>query len=251
MRCWLQTQKKSIWNAKQNAIMPNSINNQLLVKLISLQEISTITGLNKDCKLRKQDAGDYATNTDLINGLASKSDINHVHSTYSDSAFKTISVSGQNNIVADTKDDTLTFVAGTNITIETNATNDSITISATGGGSGEANTASNVGTSGIGIFKDKSGVDLRFKKINAGSNKVIITDDTANDEVDIDVDETKLSLNNFLEKSYNSLTDKPTIPTNTSELTNDSGFITEDNTEVQKGVTAYGMGQSCFSRILN
>ena len=32
-------------------------------------------------------------------------------------------------------------------------------------------------------------------------------------------------------KSYNDLTDKPTIPTNTSQLTNDSGFITEIPTE--------------------
>lgn len=201
-----------------------------------------VTDTEKSAWNAKQPAGDYATNTALTNGLAGKSDINHTHSLYSDSAFKTISVSGQNNIVADAKDDTLTFVAGTNITIETNATNDSITISAAGGASGESNTASNIGTSGVGIFKDKSGVDLRFKKINAGSNKITITDDTANDEVDIDVDETKLSLNNFLEKSYNSLTDKPIIPTNTSDLTNNSGFITEANTEVQKGVTAHGWG---------
>lgn len=52
---------------------------------------------------------------------------------------------------------------------------------------GEANTASNVGTSGIGIFKDKSGVDLRFKKINAGSAKITVTDDTDNNKIDIDV----------------------------------------------------------------
>lgn len=57
------------------------------------------------------------------------------------------------------------------------------------GGGGEANTGSNVGTAGVGVFKDKSGTTLRFKKINAGSNKVTITDDTANDEVDIDVNE--------------------------------------------------------------
>ena len=56
---------------------------------------------------------------------------------------------------------------------------------------GETNTASNVGTAGVGVFKQKSGVNLEFKKINAGSAKVTITDDTTNDEVDIDVSITK------------------------------------------------------------
>jgi hypothetical protein len=50
--------------------------------------------------------------------------------------FKTIAVSGQSDIVADSATDTLTFVAGDNITITTNATNDSITINSTGGGGG-------------------------------------------------------------------------------------------------------------------
>lgn len=52
---------------------------------------------------------------------------------------------------------------------------------------GEVNTASNVGTDGVGIFKQKTLVDLEFKKLNAGSSKVTVTDDTGNDEVDIDV----------------------------------------------------------------
>jgi hypothetical protein len=44
--------------------------------------------------------------------------------------FNTISVSGQSDVVADSSTDTLTLVAGTNVSITTNATNDSITINA-------------------------------------------------------------------------------------------------------------------------
>ena len=51
-------------------------------------------------------------------------------------AFKTIAVSGQSDVVADGATDTLTFVAGSNMTITTNASGDSITFasSASGGG---------------------------------------------------------------------------------------------------------------------
>jgi len=56
-----------------------------------------------------------------------------------------------------------------------------------GAGGGETNTASNVGTAGTGVFKQKSGADLEFKKINAGSAKITITDDTGDDEIDIDL----------------------------------------------------------------
>jgi len=55
------------------------------------------------------------------------------------------------------------------------------------GGSGEANTASNVGTAGEGFFDGKVGVDLQFKNINAGSSKISIIDDGANKEIDVDV----------------------------------------------------------------
>lgn len=50
---------------------------------------------------------------------------------YTALAFKTISVSGQSDIVADTAADTLTIVAGTGMTITTNATTDTLTLSLT------------------------------------------------------------------------------------------------------------------------
>ncbi len=66
------------------------------------------------------------------------------------------------------------LVAGANITITPSSTG--VTIS-TGGGVGEANTASNVGT-GIGIYKTKSSVDLQFRSISGGTNIVIASGDT-------------------------------------------------------------------------
>jgi mucin-19 len=51
----------------------------------------------------------------------------------SQNIFKNIAVSGQSTVVADTNDDTLTLAAGTGISITTNATTDTITITSTGG----------------------------------------------------------------------------------------------------------------------
>src|SRR5690242_12151437 len=50
---------------------------------------------------------------------------------YTALAFKTIAVSGQSDVVADSAADTLTLVAGTNVTVTTNAATDEITINAT------------------------------------------------------------------------------------------------------------------------
>ena len=57
--------------------------------------------------------------------VANLSDLNY---------FSTIAVAGQSSVVADSATDTLTLIAGTNVTITTNATTDAITINAAGGG---------------------------------------------------------------------------------------------------------------------
>lgn len=60
----------------------------------------------------------------------------------------------------------------------------------------KANTASNIGSGGVGLWLDKSGTTLRFKNINAGSSKVSVTNDGANNEVDIDIVEGEISVAN-------------------------------------------------------
>ena len=56
-------------------------------------------------------------------------------------SFKTIAVSGQNNVVADSATDTLTLAAGSNVTITTNDSTDTITFAAT-----DTNTTYSAGT---------------------------------------------------------------------------------------------------------
>ena len=56
-----------------------------------------------------------------------------------------------------------------------------------GAGGGEVNTASNVGTAGVGMFDAKSGVDLQFRKLNALTARIAIALDAANKKIDFDI----------------------------------------------------------------
>ena len=73
----------------------------------------------------------------------------------SSNTFTTIAVAGQTSVAADTTTDTLTLVAGTNVTITTDATTDSITINATssGGGATAFTGLSDVGSAGLTVDK--------------------------------------------------------------------------------------------------
>jgi hypothetical protein len=81
-----------------------------------------------------------------------------------------------------------------------------------GGGGGESNTASNQGVGGVGVFKQKTGVDLEFKNVNSSDNKISVTDDVANNEIDITFNAGNVG---------------------TSELNNDANFIDAAGAPVQ------------------
>jgi len=65
-------------------------------------------------------------------------------------SFKTIAVSGQSNVVADSATDTLTLAAGTGITLTTNATSDTVTITGTTGLSANSVNATHIATGAVG-----------------------------------------------------------------------------------------------------
>jgi hypothetical protein len=73
--------------------------------------------------------------------------------------FGTIAVAGQSNVVADSTTDTLTLVAGSNVTITTNATTDTITIAASGGGGG----------SSYSVVRQQSGTSYTLQLTDAGA----------------------------------------------------------------------------------
>ena len=78
--------------------------------------------------------------------------------------FKTISVSGQSDVVADSDTDTLTLAAGTGMSITTNASSDTITFTSTATGlSANAVTATHIATGAVGAS------ELASTSVTAGS----------------------------------------------------------------------------------
>ena len=95
----------------------------------------------------------------------------------SQNLFSTIAVSGQSSVVADSTSDTLSLVAGSNMTITTNESGDSITFASTGGGGGSQNVFSTIAVSGQNNVVADSTTDTLT--LVAGSNMTITTNDSS------------------------------------------------------------------------
>lgn len=80
--------------------------------------------------------------------------------------FATVAVSGQSDVVADQAEDTLTLVAGSNITLTTSAGGDSVTIAASGGSGAWTQLAQTV-TSG-------SATSVDFSSISGSYNTLVV-----------------------------------------------------------------------------
>ncbi len=85
--------------------------------------------------------------------------------------FGTIAVAGQSSVVADSTTDTLTLVAGTNVTITTNATTDTITINASGGGT-PAGSTGQIQYNNAGAFGAEAALhyDATNNRLSVGGN---------------------------------------------------------------------------------
>ena len=123
------------------------------------------------------------------------------HGSGATSAFKTVKVSGQSDVVADAGADDLTFVAGSNVTITTDASADSVTIASSGGGGGSLNgiddqSSSNddqitITDTAVIINEDGADVDFRVEGsseanllfVNAGDDAVGIGTNTPNEKL--------------------------------------------------------------------
>lgn len=120
-------------------------------------------------------------------GISTATTVNdEVTITNTNNSFRTISVAGQSNVVADQLADTLTLVAGSNITITTDASTDTITISS-GGVGGASNSFSTIAVDGqSNVVADSSTDTLTLTAgtgisitTNAGSDTITITNTSA------------------------------------------------------------------------
>ena len=129
-----------------------------------------------------------------LNGIAAGAEVNQ-------NAFSNIKV-GTTTVAADAKTDTLELVAGSNVTITPDVTNDKVTIASTNTTYDDATTT----THGLMTAADK----VKLNGIATGAEV----------NVQSDWSQTTTTADDYIKN-------KPSIPTKTSDLTNDSNFVSD------------------------
>lgn len=113
------------------ATEPTAPNLKLAVAFVVHKNTNGVIAVRSTTGVRIADASDVEYSGAADNSFLVYNSSTGVWEDENIGIFKTIAVSGQSSVVADAYDDTLTLVAGTNVTITTNASTDTITINAT------------------------------------------------------------------------------------------------------------------------
>ena len=111
---------------------------------ITLAENTDVAGATTSDDLAEGTTNLYLTSSERtkLSGIATGTEVNQ-------NAFSNVAVSGQTTVAADAKTDTLTLVAGTGVTLTTDAGADSITIAASGSSSNSFETIAVAGQSSV------------------------------------------------------------------------------------------------------
>lgn len=170
------------------------------------QQLKTILAGKVNTETGKGLSSNDFTNADVtkLNGIATGAEVNQ-------NAFSNVAVGGT-TVAADTKTDTLTLVAGSNVTLTPDAAADSVTIAATDTTYSPATSSAN-GLMTSDQYNKLAGID-------AGAEVNVIDSITVNGTA----------------ATVTSKTAALTVPTKTSDLTNDSGYIT--SADVPEGAAA-------------
>ena len=161
-----------------------------------------------------------------LNGIAAGAEVNQ-------NAFSNVKV-GTTTVAADTKTDTLELVAGSNVTITPDATNDKVTIAATNTTYSDATTTAH----GLMTAADK----VKLNGIATGAEVNVQSDwnvtDSSSDAFiknkptiptvgngTLTIQKNGTTVKTFTANASSNVTANITVPTKTSDLTNDSGFV--------------------------
>ena len=167
----------------------------------------------------------------------------------SQNIFKTVSVSGQSDIVADSNTDTLTMVGGSNVTLTTNAATDALTIAS-------IDTTYSAG-SGLDLAGTTFSVDVSDFMTNGVNNRILTSSgaDTMNAESGLTFDGSTLTVGGSVIISSDLTVNGTTTTINTQTLTvDDPMVVVGDNNaanSVDLGIIGkYVSGSTYYSGLL-